>query len=230
MIPKNIHLIFLRKNEPFPELFEKCRLQIEANHLCWNILLYNEDDIQQILNQHLREYTRVYNSFVYNVQKADFLRLALVYIYGGFYMDLDMLSLKPLDELRSCQLVLGEEKTVSIAEQQAMNLKYRIRIANYMFGGIPQHPFLYKMMDEMAKRASIKLNSQQDILDITGPGLMTDTYWNNFSAYQDITLLRNRDKQCIQPYHNQISCHFGDYAAHLHEGTWRREVAIEDIK
>ena len=110
MIPKNIHLIFLRKDEPFPELFEKCKQEIQVNHPDWNIRLYNKDDAQDILNQDLPEYIEAYNAFYHNVQKADFLRLALVYLYGGFYMDLDMLSLKPLDELRKYNLVLGEEK------------------------------------------------------------------------------------------------------------------------
>ena len=44
MIPKNIHLIFLRKDEPFPELFEKCKQEIQVNHPDWNIRLYNKDD------------------------------------------------------------------------------------------------------------------------------------------------------------------------------------------
>ncbi|MCS2766771.1 hypothetical protein NXV33_19760 [Bacteroides thetaiotaomicron] len=64
----------------------------------------------------------------------------------------------------------------------------------------------------MAERATIILKSQQEILDITGPGLLTDTYWDNYGMYTDITLLRNTDKRCRQPYHNEISCHFGDYA------------------
>ena len=56
MIPKNIHLIFLRKDEPFPELFEKCKQEIQVNHPDWNIRLYNKDDAQDILNQDLPEY------------------------------------------------------------------------------------------------------------------------------------------------------------------------------
>ena len=47
---------------------------------------------------------------------------------------------------------------------------------------------------------------------------------DNYGMYTDITLLRNTDKRCRQPYHNEISCHFGDYAAHLHAGTWRTGI------
>lgn len=221
MIPKNIHLVFLRKDEEFPRLFEECKQRIQDHHPSWNIRLYNEDDAFQIIKMHMPEYIEAYKLFVHNVQKADFLRIVLVYLYGGFYMDLDMLSLKPLDNLRMYHLVLAEEKTVSKEEQNALNLTYRLRIANYMFGGIPKHPFWLKMIDEMAQRASLVIHSQQDILDITGPGLLTDIYWDTYKKFSDIVLLRNKDKKCKQPYHDEIACHFGDYAAHLHAGTWR---------
>lgn len=221
MIPDNIHLIFLRKDETFPQLFEECKRKTHEDHPSWNIRLYNEDDASLILKSYLPEYVESYNRFTHNVQKADFLRIALVYLYGGFYMDLDMLSLKPLDDLREHTLVLAEEKTIGKEEQAALSLKYHLRIANYMFGGIPKHPFLLKMMNKMAHRASLTIRSQQDILDITGPGLLTDTYWDTYQDFPDIVLLRNIDKRCRQPYHTEIACHFGDYAAHLHTGTWR---------
>ncbi len=40
MIPKNIHLFFLRaKMNRSPELFEKCKQEITVNHPDWNIRL-----------------------------------------------------------------------------------------------------------------------------------------------------------------------------------------------
>ena len=76
MIPKNIHLIFLRKDEPFPELFEKCKQEIQVNHPDWNIRLYNKDDAQDILNQDLPEYIEAYNAFYHNVQKSRLLKIS----------------------------------------------------------------------------------------------------------------------------------------------------------
>lgn len=223
MIPKNIHLVFLRKDESFPELFTQCKERIELMHPTWNIRLYNEDDALEIFKKYLPDFVDIYASFRHNIQKADFLRIALVYVFGGFYMDLDMLSLKPLDELARHKLVLAEEKTICENERMHLNLKHKLRIANYMFGGIAKHPFWLSLMNEMAKRSGVLINSQQDILDITGPGLLTDLYHDEMTLYPEIQLLRNYDKECLQDYHNEISCHFGDYAAHLHSGTWRSE-------
>ena len=117
-------------------------------------------------------------------------------------MDLDMYPLQALDNLLEKSLVLAEEMTVSEKTQKSLNLKYRNRIANYMFGGEAGHPFLRRMMDAMAERSTIKVSSQQEILDVTGPGLLTDTYWDG------------RKETCL----------FGKYAVHLHAGTWRKEI------
>ena len=221
---KNIHMIFLRKEESIPPVFRDCKRRIRKMHPSWDIMLWNEDYAMLFLEEHLPEYINSYLAFPFNLQRADFLRLALVYALGGFYMDMDMLPLRSLDDLADCSLVLAEEMTVCKATQEALHLKYHVRIANYMFGGKAGHPFLRAVMDTMASRASVKVASQQEVLDITGPGLLTDTYWDNLSAYPDITLLRNSGQYVTLPNGRKESCLFGNYAVHLHAGTWRKEV------
>lgn len=223
-IKKNIHLIFLRRDENIPPLFRKCECLIRDMHPSWNITLWDGETGTNFLKKKLPEYLDAYNSFTHNVQQADFLRLALVYVLGGFYMDMDILPLKPLDTLIEHSMVLAEEKTINEATQMELNLKYCIRIANYMFGGEAGHPFLRQMLDSMAERSSVNVTSQQNVLDITGPGLLTDIYWDNIDTFPDITLLRNEgwgvelSDGCIE------TCLFGKYAVHLHAGTWRKEI------
>ena len=112
-ITKSIHLIFLRRDEAIPSLFRECKHRIREMHPSWNITLWNEESGLQYLKNELSEYVQAYTSFTYNVQRADFLRLALVYGMGGFYMDLDMYPLQALDNLLEKSLVLAEEMTVS---------------------------------------------------------------------------------------------------------------------
>lgn len=120
-------------------------------------------------------------------------------------------------------MVLAEEMTISDTTQKAMNLKNRVRIANYMFGGEVGHPFLRTLMDAMAERSSMRVTSQQEILDVTGHDLLTDTYWDNTKLYSDITLLRN-GWYVELPDGRRETCLFGKYAVHLHAGTWRKEI------
>lgn len=223
-IAKNIHLVFLRKDETIPPLFKECERKIRDMHPSWDITLWDEETGTQFLKDNLPEYMDAYAAFTHNVQRADFLRLALVYGLGGFYMDMDMYPLKALDSLLSNSLVLAEEMTVNEETQKALNLRYRMRIANYMFGGEARHPFLRALMDAMAERSSLKVSSQQEILDVTGPGLLTDTYWDNTGTYPDITLLRNEGWYVELPDGRKETCLFGEYAVHLHAGTWRKEI------
>lgn len=139
-------------------------------------------------------------------------------------MDMDMYPMQPLDELVTLPLVLAEEKALSEEARKALNLKYSIRIANYMFGGEDGHPFLRRVMDHMAARATLDITTQQQILDITGPGLLTDTYWDNRDAYPDIVLLRNEGLCVKRPDGHWETNLFGAYAVHLHAGTWRKDI------
>ncbi len=221
---RNIHLVFLRRDESIPSLFLECEKLIRDMHPSWNIIRWDEETGLLFLKEHLPEYVSAYLSFSHNVQRADFLRLALVYALGGFYMDMDMYPLEPLDQLSEYPLVLAEEMEVDEATQKALNLKYRLRIANYMFGGKAAHPFLQHMLNTMAERATLKITSQQEILDVTGPGLLTNTYWDNINAYPDIVLLRNEGWYVELPDGRKETCLFGKFAVHLHAGTWRREI------
>lgn len=56
------------------------------------------------------EILKIYDSYERDIQRADIFRLIVVYLYGGFYMDLDMLCLRNMDDLCNNRLVLGEEK------------------------------------------------------------------------------------------------------------------------
>lgn len=223
-VPNIIHLIFLNKNEPWPALFKRCEIRVRAMHPLWDVRIVDEEYAINFLVRYLPEYIGTFQNFMYNVQKADFLRLALVYVYGGVYMDLDMLVLRPLDDLCCHSLVLAEEKTISWKIKESLGLNYAKRIANYMFAAEPGHPFIRCAMERMKTLSVIPIETQQQLLDITGPGLLTDLYWENVDKFPDMTLLENTDRWCLVPGHHEVSCHFGDYAAHLHAGTWRKEL------
>lgn len=220
-IPKNIHLTFLNKQEPFPSLFTTCLETIKSMHPGWNIRVYNEDDAHFILSTHFPQVLNIYYAYPHTVQRSDILRVLLVYLYGGFYMDLDMLCLKPLDTLRGFKLILGEEKTITQEETSQLGLQHSLRIANYMFGGVAKHPFWHAFLNEAILKSYLPVRIENDILESTGPGLLTNIYHSYKKYYPEITLLRNTDRCCLRPGHSAVSCHFGNFAAHLHQGSWR---------
>jgi len=220
-IPKKIHFIFLAKDETMPEVFDYCVNRAKELHPGWEINFYNEDDAQRIIRNHFPELKDLYNSFPLNVQRADILRLLVVYLYGGFYLDLDIYCLKNLEPLLNFHVVLGEEKHLRREVCTAFGLKNPKRIANYMFGSIPKHRFWLGFLNEIMNKSLVEIKDENDILESTGALLLTNFYHTNANAHKDIVLLLNKDRFCLNDNHREIACHFGNYAAHLHTGTWR---------
>ncbi|WP_276089668.1 glycosyltransferase [Pedobacter sp. JY14-1] len=221
MAAKIIHLIFLNKDEVLPEIFTKCVKRIHDYHPDWQINTYGEDEASQIIHVNCPELFDWYNSYTHTVQKADILRVLLVYLFGGFYLDMDMYLYNNLDALLPYDLVLGEEKTLSQEDLKLYGDKHALRVANYMFGGNAGHLFWLYYLHEAILRSSNVVVGENDILETTGPGLMTDVYHATKKTFPNTVFLTNDDRYCESQQHHEISCHFGKYAAHFHCGTWR---------
>lgn len=217
-IPASIHLTY--KTEELPEQYTRFYDSMKQHHPDWNMVIYDDTRARAVIKDFSPEVLALYDGFTHPVQRTDLFRIIVVYLYGGFYLDLDMLCLKSLEELRSNSVVLGEERFLSKEEAALQGSPYQSRVANYMFGAASGHPFWLDVIHEMLNRASRKVETEEDILDTTGPGLLTDVYHRVKNDYSDITLLLNRDRVCMK-WCEVISCHFGEYAAHYHLGSWR---------
>jgi inositol phosphorylceramide mannosyltransferase catalytic subunit len=142
-----------------------------------------------------------------------------VYVSGGFYIDLDIACHASLEPLREYRCVLSEEKTLSPQEAIRLGHRHRLRVANYMFGAEPKHPFWLDVLQEMLCQAERKIVSENDILESTGPGLWTNVYHRVKDHHPDLLLLKNDHLACCRC--GAISCQFGAFASHLHVGSWR---------
>lgn len=219
---KNIHLVFLDKNEEMPIQFKVCVERIKNMHSSWNITEWDEENCLMFLQEFLPEYVDVFKSFKYKVQKADFIKVALVYVLGGFYIDMDMYLLNPLDELIDKSLVLAEEFIVSNDYQDKINRVSNIEIANYMFGGEKGHPFLQMLLDEIASRVDVEIKDEQDVIN-SRLGLLSNIYFSNIDKFDDVTFLKRNGMYARMSDGSTNETLFGKYAVHLHVGTWKED-------
>lgn len=219
-IPRIIHYVYAGSLEPpqYSVYVEKVR-QLHPN---WKITIWDDVVALSLVNEYFSEFRAMYTSYKRPVQRADVFRVMVMYLSGGFYMDLDMLCYKSLDELCGQGLVLGVEKTLTQQLCTQLGHRHRQRIANYMFGSSPRHPFWLEILKGMKERSQKPVDSESDVLESTGPGLVTDVYHAVRHLYPDILVLPNDEKPCLKEC-GPASCHFGDYAAHLHFGSWRWE-------
>lgn len=151
MIPRIFHHIWLGP-DPLPESAEAWRKTWVANHPDWKLLQWGEDDLAWLKNRRLFERATSY------AQKADVARYEIVHRFGGVYLDTDMESLRPIDEL------LAELTFFAGREQSGF-------VSNSIFGAEPGHPILGDVIFRLP--ASCALNRNLGINMQTGPGLLT---------------------------------------------------------
>lgn len=72
--------------------------------------LYDDNDLRNVIVTHFPQYLKHYDDFTQNIERVDFARPALLYVYGGVYADLDTEPLKPIDDwVQKNTIVLGRE-------------------------------------------------------------------------------------------------------------------------
>ena len=90
MIPKILHMIWIGP-KPFP--YEANLQKYIELHPEWKINLWTDSNLPRLRNR------KIYKSIPIYAAKADLLRIEILAIYGGVYVDADSYPIKPLDEL-----------------------------------------------------------------------------------------------------------------------------------
>lgn len=104
MIPKKIHYCWFGKN-PLPKLAQKCISSWNKYCSDYEIICWNEDNFDININDYVKEaYENKKFAFV-----TDFVRLFVLYEYGGIYMDTDVEVIQNLDEFLNHESFSGFE-------------------------------------------------------------------------------------------------------------------------
>lgn len=217
-IPRKFHLI-LKNKATLRTIYAPFYERLQQLHPGWELCLYDDTDALQIIRKDYPDWLEQYQAFPRNIQRTDIFRLIVLYQQGGFYLDTDMHVYQALDDLLTYNLVLAEEKTLSTAECRQFGHEYALRIANYMLGSGAGHPFLHDAIIQALNNSDKPVTSEHDVLETTGPGMLTKLYHQCSTA--GIHLLENEKHYCLKRCCGIPSCHFGHYAAHLHQGSWR---------
>ena len=109
MIPKVIHYCWFGRN-PLSKLSKKCINSWKKYCPDYEIIEWNEDNFDINSNQYVKE--------AYEAQKwafvSDYVRLYVLYYYGGIYADTDAEFIKPMDEFLKYPAFSGFESNCDI--------------------------------------------------------------------------------------------------------------------
>lgn len=217
MIPKIIHQIWIQGHEKIHQdlkiYYDNCKI-INNN---FQHILWDDTKIRDLLIKNFDQiFIKTYNNYKIFAQKADFARYAILYIYGGIYLDMDMMCKKNL----SLFLNNGFFCTSYIFPDLFK------RYLNGIIGARKNHPVFMTIFENIFKRKNITKN----ITDSTGTGLFYDSiqeYIKN-NPNHDIKIV---DRKYLDPcniYNNEKckkSC-TDCYIVHTNYSSWSPTLKI----
>jgi inositol phosphorylceramide mannosyltransferase catalytic subunit len=195
----------------------------------YEYLFFDDLQVRSFIRCEFAQYQGIFDSFVLPIQRYDFFRYLVVYRYGGFYLDLDVLLAEGLVSLPESGCVFPfEGLTLSLFLRQLYKMDWEI--GNFAFGATAGHPFLAAVIENCVRaqedpdwvkpmmRGFPRLLRQEFmVLNSTGPGLLTRTLAEHPDLAQSVTVLFPGDDVCEPRTWNR----FGDLGIHLMEGSWR---------
>lgn len=232
-IPNTIVQIWVQKDPTNPSKIplkeQQYSLQIRKLNPYCNYLFFDETDVEPFFTKHYPEYYSTYKRLPLFIQKMDFFRYLIMYHYGGFYFDMDVWALAPIDKsIRSHSAVFPVDEYIvgmmaHIPRFSGFSQKGQpFLLGQYAFGCVAHHPFLKRVVDQINANIDVYIqtvnNSETYVYKTTGPDFITKLYME-YEIQNAMFLLANGKRQM-----------FGDYARHDYSGNWKVQWATEQPK
>ena len=136
MIPKIIWQTYKTKSLPRNSI--ECVKTWQDKNPGFSYNYYDDEMCESFISENFsQEFVNMYKSLPYGVMKADAWRIAVIYIHGGIYADLDTICIIPAEEwLKDYDLVAAVETPNGT-------------IGNFTFAATPKHPALLCCIEEL---------------------------------------------------------------------------------
>lgn len=218
-IPKLI--IQTWKTEDIPDKYNNDIMSLQNLNPDYTFVLFTDNDIENFLKEKYPQYYESYIKLPVKILKIDYFRYIAIYHYGGFYFDLDITGLKPLNPLLNNYDCIFPVDTNIIDCKNNRNTRFCNNklfyiLGQYAFTAKPKNVFIKNLIDKIHNNINIYTQldinnySNYDIYGLTGPDFVTNVYLDFFNK-ENIHIL-------LYP----INQHFGEYAKHNYFGTWKK--------
>ena len=225
-IPKRIIQVWKTWSSKNPSMFTEYINSIKSLNPEYDYMFFKDEDIDNFLQKNYPEYYNTYLKLPLNIQKVDFFRYVAIYHYGGFYFDLDMKGLLPLDNLLQYECVFPIDEIINNNMCKNDNRfttfcdsKQMFLLGQYGFAAKPKHEFIKQIIDnihynmlnivKMYNSYISEKNYENYVYSTTGPDYVTNQYIK-YANKSNIKILKIKQRQ-----------YFGRYARHLYVGSWK---------
>lgn len=231
-IPRIIHQIWYQGELNVPSHLQAYRQTWMDIHKKYVFVLWDKDRIEALINSLPRSIKKLYYSYELMIQRIDFAKYIILYIYGGIYIDMDVKCLKSLDTIyekysdKNVILSLCPYNFFHALSLRLVGLRGDEKLINNgVIACTPNNSFLLNVIEQAKKnRQTIFEALPRNFLHIfytTGPVMVTHAF-RNTKKRQDIVVLDNTyfeacdidnvRKGCVPPSHA--------VALHVYEGSW----------
>jgi mannosyltransferase OCH1-like enzyme len=222
-IPKVIYQTW--KTKKLHENCEKIRQNIQNLNPDYQMILYDDDDMENFIKNNFNEYIyNCYSKLNVGAAKADFWRYCILYKNGGVYLDIDSEILRPLNEL------INEDDECIITREGNKGI-----FNNWIMIFNKEHPILIETIYKCCHNIINKTSN--DIGRLTGPCVFTESinkiiiplYNKNIEIYYENDTNLN---YILNDKKNNIRCRFystdmGSFATYKHK--YINDLYIEHI-
>ena len=214
-IPNIIHQMWA--NYSIPDDLKVYQESIKTHHPSkkYVYMFWNDETINAFIKDNYHEFYERYNRITKNIIKADFARYAILYKFGGVYLDLDIEVYKNVFELfKKTSLYLCEEHP-----EHCKEFPFEKIISNWLIASPIQCTHLYNFMKLVLESHS------NDPLHCSGPFMITKYLNTNnenveildyslfgFMNKRQIWRLLDENKKVIQ--------HKDSHGIHYYYGSW----------
>lgn len=110
------------------------------------------------------------------IEKADAFRYLVLWDQGGYYADLDVTSLKPIEKWevpKEANMIVGYEYVHRYTEESRIDntLVRTEQFENWLMASAPKSPVMFRCLQMVREKFNWKI---QNALDLTGPGTFSD--------------------------------------------------------
>lgn len=147
-------------------------------------ILYSDADCRKLLLDNFGEnYALAFDTLKPGAFKCDFWRYAVLYLYGGIYMDIDMKPVVPFREF-----VNGRASFISIADAKHF-FTPSCNVYQAFIACVPKHPIMKYSLEICFNNIVTRRQDMFENLSVTGPvvvGVAMNLYWKKQKTHDDI--------------------------------------------
>ncbi|WFD19266.1 hypothetical protein MCAP1_001489 [Malassezia caprae] len=159
-VPRIIHQTW--KTEELPPRWKEVREACRAMMSDYQYMLWTDASSREFIAREYPWFLETFDSYPYNIQRADAIRYFVLHKYGGVYMDLDIGCRRRLDSLLRFEVVVP--KTIPVG------------VSNDLMFSVPQHPYMESLIHSLKSFHHNYLTHYATVMFSTGPMFVSAMY------------------------------------------------------